>query len=60
MSSPLVLQIVASSYSIANKTGEIIRNILKGGDLGVVDKAQVSIQTVTAHHAALLIDANGG
>jgi len=46
MSTPLVLRIVASSYSIANKTGEIIRNILKAGDLGIVDKAEESGQKV--------------
>jgi len=39
MTTPLVLRIVASSFSIANKSGEIIRNILKGGNLGIVDKA---------------------
>jgi len=42
MSTPLILRIVASSYCIANKTGEIIRNILKAGDLGIVDKARKS------------------
>ena len=46
MSTPLVLRIVALSVSIADKTGEIIRNILKAGDLGIVDKATGSGQKV--------------
>ena len=46
MSTPLVLRIVAASHSIANKTGEIIRNILKAGDLGIVDKAKENGQKV--------------
>jgi len=40
MSTPLVLRIVASSFSTAIKSGEIIRNVLKAGDLGIVDKAK--------------------
>ena len=47
MAAPLVLRIVASSYNIANKTGDIIRNILKAGDLGIVDKARESGQKVS-------------
>jgi len=47
MSTPLVLRIVSLSVSIADKTGEIIRNILKAGDLGIVDKATGSSQKVS-------------
>jgi len=50
MSTPLVLQIVASSVSIANKTGEIIRNIIKSGDLGIVDKATGQKVSISALH----------
>lgn len=53
MSTPLVLRIVASSYSIANKTGEIIRNILKAGDLGIVDKAEESGQKASGVHKVM-------
>lgn len=47
MSDPLVLRLVASSFNAANKSGEIIRNILKAGDLGIVDKATDRSQKVT-------------
>jgi len=46
MSTPLVLRIVALSVSVADKTGEIIRKILKTGDLRTVDKAAGTGQKV--------------
>ena len=49
MTTPLVLRIVASSFNIANKSGEIIRNILKGGNLGIVDKATGLCNQVSLH-----------
>ena len=55
MSTPLVLRIVASSYNIAKKTGEIIRNVLKAGDLGIVDKSgqKVGIVSLYVYHIIL-------
>ena len=38
MSQPLLLRVVASSVAVANKAGQIIRDILKSGDLGIVQK----------------------
>ena len=35
-----LLRVVASSVAIARKSGTVIRNILKGGDLGVVNKVK--------------------
>ena len=35
---PALLRVVASSVAIARRSGTIIRGILKGGDLGIVDK----------------------
>lgn len=35
-----LLRVVASSVAIARKSGTVIRNILKGGDLGVVNKSE--------------------
>ena len=39
---PLLWQVMSSSYKIAHKAGEIIRDIMKAGDLGVVLKEQVN------------------
>ena len=35
---PMLLKVVASSVAIARRSGMIIRGILKGGELGIVDK----------------------
>ena len=35
-----LLKVVASSVAIARKAGSVIRGIMKGGDLGIVDKVQ--------------------
>lgn len=43
MSTPLLLKMVASSVSVANKAGQIIRDILKTGDLGIVQKVFLKI-----------------
>uniref|UniRef100_A0A8D0L719 3'(2'),5'-bisphosphate nucleotidase 1 n=1 Tax=Sphenodon punctatus TaxID=8508 RepID=A0A8D0L719_SPHPU len=38
-SSPTVLmRLVASAYSVAHKAGAIVRNVMAGGDLGIVEK----------------------
>ena len=37
-STPLFLRLVAASHSISYKAGEIIRNVMTGGDLGIVSK----------------------
>uniref|UniRef100_A0A5F8GCB6 3'(2'),5'-bisphosphate nucleotidase 1 n=1 Tax=Monodelphis domestica TaxID=13616 RepID=A0A5F8GCB6_MONDO len=46
-SSPTVLiRLVASAYSIAQKAGMIIRNVMAGGDLGIVEKtSSIDLQT---------------
>ncbi|XP_034967255.1 3'(2'),5'-bisphosphate nucleotidase 1 [Zootoca vivipara] len=39
-SSPTVLmRLVASAYSVANKAGTIVRKVMAGGDLGIVEKS---------------------
>lgn len=35
---PLVLQLLASSIKIAGHAGKIIRNVMEGGALGIVEK----------------------
>ncbi|GLG93067.1 hypothetical protein R5R35_001996 [Gryllus longicercus] len=35
---PLIPRLVASSIAIANRAGEIIRNVMSKGDLGIVEK----------------------
>lgn len=38
MSEETVLKILSLSIKVADKAGEIIRKVMKSGDLGVVDK----------------------
>ncbi|GAB6020513.1 hypothetical protein CHUAL_003198 [Chamberlinius hualienensis] len=45
MSSPLIVRLVAASVSVANKAGEIVRDIMKKGDLGIVQKGWNDLQT---------------
>lgn len=35
---PLPMRIMASSISIANRAGKIIRDIMNNGELGIVEK----------------------
>ncbi|NWI44376.1 BPNT1 nucleotidase, partial [Picathartes gymnocephalus] len=40
MASPaLLMRVVASAYSVAEKAAAIVRNVMSGGDLGIVEKA---------------------
>lgn len=39
-SSKLVMRIMASSISIANRAGHIIRDVMNNGELGIVEKVQ--------------------
>ncbi|XP_062503832.1 3'(2'),5'-bisphosphate nucleotidase 1-like isoform X2 [Corticium candelabrum] len=42
---PLILRILSSSVVIARRAGEVIRDVLRGGDLGVVEKGVNDPQT---------------
>ncbi len=44
LNTPLILRLVSCSVAAANKAGNIIRNVLQNGDLGVVDKVRKSLQ----------------
>ena len=45
-SSPTVLmRLVASAYSIAQKAGTIVRRVIAEGDLGIIEK----VQKVSSH-----------
>lgn len=35
---PLIMRVVASSVRAADKAAELVRKIMKGGDLGIIDK----------------------
>lgn len=37
---PVISRLLSCSVSCANKAGEIIRNVLHGGDLGIVMKVR--------------------
>lgn len=40
-SSPLLLRLIASSVSAANRAGKIIRDVMTHGDLAIVEKVSV-------------------
>uniref|UniRef100_A0A0B7AE85 3'(2'),5'-bisphosphate nucleotidase 1 n=1 Tax=Arion vulgaris TaxID=1028688 RepID=A0A0B7AE85_9EUPU len=42
---PLVMRILAASVSVSHKAGSIIRDILKTGNLGIVEKGKNDLQT---------------
>jgi hypothetical protein len=42
--SPLVLRLIASSVRVADRAGLIVRNIMSGGNLGIVDKVTLSVE----------------
>ncbi|KAF4532199.1 hypothetical protein B566_EDAN002262 [Ephemera danica] len=44
-SSPLLLRLVASSVTVANRAGKIVRDIMSQGELGIVDKGKNDLQT---------------
>lgn len=37
-SPPLVMRLVSSAYSVAEKAGAIVRKVLHSGELGIVEK----------------------
>lgn len=45
MSNPLISRIVAASVTVANRAGNIIREIMKKGELGIVSKGINDLQT---------------
>ncbi|KAJ9582848.1 hypothetical protein L9F63_022807 [Diploptera punctata] len=44
-SAPLVMRLVASSITAANRAGKIIRDVMSQGDLGIVEKGKNDLQT---------------
>lgn len=42
---PLVLRILSSSVSISDKAGSIIRDIMHSGNLNIVDKVCLHLET---------------
>ncbi|BFZ06817.1 hypothetical protein BsWGS_09856 [Bradybaena similaris] len=43
--SPLIMRVLAASVSVSYRAGSIIREILKAGDLGIVEKGKNDLQT---------------
>lgn len=41
---PLAMRVMANSIAIANQAGKIIRDIMSGGELGIIDKVTIEIQ----------------
>lgn len=46
MSEPLMIRLLSASVAVANRSGKIIREVLKSGQLGVVQK----VHTYTRVH----------
>ncbi|XP_077296836.1 3'(2'),5'-bisphosphate nucleotidase 1 isoform X7 [Arctopsyche grandis] len=44
-SGPLMMRLIASSVTAANRAGKIIRDVMSQGDLGIVEKAKDDLQT---------------
>lgn len=44
-SAPLVMRLVGSSIKIAHRAGNIIRDVMRRGDLGIVEKGKDDLQT---------------
>ena len=38
MSKPLMIRLLSASVAVANRAGQIIREVLRSGELGVVEK----------------------
>lgn len=58
MSTPLILRLVASSIRVSQAAGKVIRDIMKGGELGIVDKGIDDPQTEADRRAQQLIFAS--
>lgn len=39
-SPPVVMRLLASAYSVAEKAGSIVRKVLHSGELGIVEKVR--------------------
>ncbi|KAL1110277.1 hypothetical protein AAG570_008354 [Ranatra chinensis] len=42
---PLLLNLIASSVTAASRAGEIIRDVMRKGDLGIIEKGENDLQT---------------
>lgn len=47
------MRLVASAYSIANKAGTIVRKVMAGGDLGIVEKVAVWLNADVIVHVKI-------
>lgn len=45
MASSLIMRLMASSLSVASRASSIIRKVLAGGQLGIIDKGILDFQT---------------
>lgn len=47
----LIMRLVASAFSVAEKAGNIVRTVLHSGELGIVEKVE---QGISSHILSLL------
>lgn len=50
MSAPLMLRVLSASVAAANRAGNIIREVMSTGKLGVVDKVSRSVNSAKEMH----------
>ncbi|KAF6216873.1 hypothetical protein GE061_001223, partial [Apolygus lucorum] len=45
-STPVLLRLLATSYSASAKAGQIVRDVMANGDMGIVEKGKNDLQTL--------------
>lgn len=48
----VLMRLVASAYSIAQKAGTIVRRVIAEGDLGIVEKVLIIPHPISSHLAS--------
>lgn len=52
---PLILRLIASSIPVANQAGKIIRDIMKKGELNIVDKVMYKLEVCSLSFKFLIL-----
>lgn len=47
---PLIMRILAASIQVANRAGTIIRDVMHKGELGIVEKVNFALKSLTPGH----------
>ncbi|CAH1793032.1 unnamed protein product [Owenia fusiformis] len=55
---PLILRLISSSVAVSHRAGQIVRDVMKKGDLGIVEKGKNDFQTEADRSAQMCIMAS--